>query len=73
MKKNGWELGLRGTACCFHISCFFFPAQDPSMIKELLDAAFNLYQSSHIMSATKRVLMIFFANLVFSENPNMSR
>jgi len=48
-------------------------AQDPSMIKELLDAAFNLYQSSHIMSATKRVLMIFFANLVFSENPNMSR
>ena len=47
--------------------------QDPGMVKELLGAAFNLYQSSHVMSATKRVLMLFFTKLVFSKNPKVSR
>ena len=43
------------------------------MIKELLNAAFNLYQSSHTMSGTKGVLMLFFADLVLAADPNVSR
>ena len=51
----------------------FLSEHDCGIIKELLDASFVLYQSSHIMSGTKQVLMMFFANLAFSENLSLSR
>ncbi|XP_078376384.1 testis-expressed protein 10-like isoform X2 [Oculina patagonica] len=47
--------------------------QDSDMTRELLSATYNLYQSSHVTSGTKRALMVFFSSLVFPENPNVPR
>ncbi|KAJ7354741.1 Testis-expressed sequence 10 protein [Desmophyllum pertusum] len=52
---------------CSHVK------QDSDVTRELLDAAYDLYQSSRIMSGTKRTLMMFFSNLVFPENPDVSQ
>ena len=54
----------------YHCSCIKMGiASKPG---ELLHAAFNLYQSSHIKSGTKRVLINFLASLVFQENMDFS-
>ncbi|XP_022787366.1 testis-expressed protein 10-like isoform X2 [Stylophora pistillata] len=50
----------------YHNSCM--KVGIPSKPGELLNATFSLYQSSHIKSGIKRVLITFFASLVFQEN-----
>ncbi|XP_020632302.1 testis-expressed protein 10-like [Orbicella faveolata] len=47
--------------------------QDSDTARQLLSATFNLYQSSHIMCGTKKMLMVFFSSLAFPENPDVSR
>jgi len=47
--------------------------QDYDTTRQLLSATFNLYQSSHIMCETKRILMLFFSSLAFPENPDVPR
>lgn len=47
--------------------------EDSDTTRQLLRATFNLYQSSHIMCGTKKMLMVFFSSLAFPEHPDVSR
>ena len=61
---------------CFIVTLFFncfVSTQDSGRTRELLSATYNLYQSSHVMSGTKRALMMFFSSIAFPENPALSR
>ena len=47
--------------------------EDSDTKRQLLRATFNLYQSSHIMCGSKKMLMVFFSSLAFPEHPDVSR